>query len=50
MAELEESKFAEEEEEEEAAAVAIPCPGNDVDVDSRDSEKGVKFSYQSTYS
>ena len=47
MAELEESKFAEEEEE---AAVAIPCPGNDVDVDSRDSEKGVKFSYQSTYS
>ena len=40
MAELDGSKCAEEVEEAEDAVAAIPCPGSDVGVDSRESERG----------
>ena len=40
LAELDGSKCAEEVEEAEDAVAAIPCPGSDVGVDSRESERG----------
>ena len=40
MAELDGSKCAEEVEEAEDAVAAIPCPGSDVGVNSRESERG----------
>ena len=48
MAELDGSKCAEEVEEVEDAVAAMPCPGNDVGVDSRDSERGSLSSVQNS--